>query len=148
VQRLWQQARLQVRKQSRKRRHQHTTKKAPLQANYPGHVWSYDFVKDQTQNGVPLRILTVMDEFTREGLAIEVASSMPAQRVIAVLERFQLQPDGVDIVLLVAGAEQSLCYGAKGVVLPIPRDELANASAVVLLVHVQPPWPEPRAHTG
>jgi putative transposase len=38
-------------------------------------------------SGSPLRILPVMDEFTREGLAIEVGSSMPAARVIGVLER-------------------------------------------------------------
>ena len=86
VQRLWQRARLQVRKPTRKRRH-HATKKTPLKASHPGHVWTYDFLKDRTQNGVAIRILTVMDEFTREGLAIEVATSLPAWRVIAVLER-------------------------------------------------------------
>jgi putative transposase len=86
VQRLWQQARLQVRKQPRKRGG-HRAKATPVQADYPCHVWSYDFVKDQTQHGTPLRILTVMDEFTREGLAIAVGSSMLAERVIEVLKR-------------------------------------------------------------
>ncbi len=86
MQRLWQRARLQVRKQPRKRTRQ-ASKQMPTQAQHPGHVWSYDFLKDRTQNGAPLRILTVMDEFTREGLAIEVASSMPARRVMQILER-------------------------------------------------------------
>jgi len=86
VQRLWQRARLQVRKQPRKRRGQRANA-TPVPANYPGHVWSYDFLKDQTHNGAPLRILTLMDEFTRQGLAITVGSSMPAERVIEVLTR-------------------------------------------------------------
>jgi putative transposase len=50
-------------------------------------VWTYDFLEDRTQQGTRLRILTVMDEFTREGLAIEVATSLPARRVIEVLAR-------------------------------------------------------------
>jgi putative transposase len=44
-------------------------------------------VKDRCLDGKPLRILTVMDEFTREGLAIEVRRSFPAQQVVAVLAR-------------------------------------------------------------
>jgi putative transposase len=86
IQRLWQRARLQVGKPRRKRRH---TKRGelPVKATHPNHVWTYDFLLDHCQNGSVLRILTVMDEFTREGLAIEVATSIPAQRVIAVLER-------------------------------------------------------------
>jgi len=39
-----------------------------MQAAYPGHIWAYDFVEDALADGTPLRILTVMDEFTREGL--------------------------------------------------------------------------------
>lgn len=41
-----------------------------MQAAYPGHIWADDFVEDALADGTPLRILTVMDEFTREGLAI------------------------------------------------------------------------------
>jgi len=86
IHRLWKQARLQVRKRPRKRRRR-PTGELPVKATYPGHVWTYDFVEDRCQNGTVLRMLTVMDEFTREGLAIEVATSIPAQRVIRVLER-------------------------------------------------------------
>ena len=56
-----------------------------VQATYPGHVWAYDFVEDAVADGTPLRILTVMDEFTREGLAIDVAVTTSAERVIGVL---------------------------------------------------------------
>jgi putative transposase len=90
VQRLWQQARLQVRKQPRKRRGgtgKRGAQTPPVKASYLGHVWTYDFLEDRTLKGTLLRILTVMDEFTREGLAIEVANSLPARRVIEVLAR-------------------------------------------------------------
>ena len=90
VQRLWQRAHLQVRKQPRKRRGgigTRTGQMPPVKASYPGHVWTYDFLEDRTLKGTLLRILTVMDEFTREGLAIEVATSLPVRRVIEVLAR-------------------------------------------------------------
>ena len=62
-----------------------------LQATYPGHIWAYDFVEDALMDGTPLRILTVMDEFTREGLAIDVARTTSAERVIGVLSALVAQ---------------------------------------------------------
>lgn len=41
-----------------------------LRADRPNHVWSYDFVEDRTQDGKKFRMLCVIDEFTREALAI------------------------------------------------------------------------------
>ena len=41
-------------------------------AEYPNHVWSYDFVMERTQDGRPLNLRTVVDEYTRECLAIAV----------------------------------------------------------------------------
>ncbi len=83
IRRLWQRQRLQVRRMVRKR----LRRRPPLrmQAAYPGHIWAYDFVEDAVIDGTPLRILTVMDEFTREGLAIDVALTTSAERVIGVL---------------------------------------------------------------
>jgi putative transposase len=83
VHRLWKRARLQV--QRPKRRRQHRERPLPLAAAYPNHVWAYDFVEDQDVHGHILRMLTVMDEFTREGLAIDVDTSTSAERVIGVL---------------------------------------------------------------
>ena len=57
--------------------------KRPLR---PNHIWSYDFVEDRTERGRKLRLLVVIDEFTRESLAIEVAWSFTAQRVVEVLQ--------------------------------------------------------------
>jgi len=45
---------------------------------YPNHVWSYDFVEDRTERGGKLRILAIIDEYTRECLPIRVEPSIPA----------------------------------------------------------------------
>jgi putative transposase len=83
VHRLWKRAHLQV--QRPKHRRQRRERPAPLAAAYPSHVWAYDFVEDRDSHDNVLRILTVMDEFTREGLAIDVELTTSAERVISVL---------------------------------------------------------------
>src|SRR5262249_4233881 len=60
---------------------------APLAAAYPSYVWACDFVEDRDTHGKALHILTVMDEFTREGLDIEAARTTSAEQVISVLEQ-------------------------------------------------------------
>ena len=87
VQRLWQLAGLQVPLRRRVRRRAAEPKRAPLQAEYPNHVWTYDFMEDATADGRKLRLLTVVDEFTRECLAIDVARNFPSAAVITVLAR-------------------------------------------------------------
>jgi len=79
VHRLWKRARLQVKRAIRRRPRRN--RPAPQSAVYPNHVWAYDFVEDRALNGSTLRILTVMDEFTREGLDIDVDTSSSAERV-------------------------------------------------------------------
>ena len=49
------------------------------------HVWSYDFLTDRTEDGRPLKILAVIDEFTRESLALEVGRSFTAPAVVETL---------------------------------------------------------------
>ena len=58
-----------------------------LRATHPNHVWSYDFVFDWCANGQKLKCLTVTDEWTKEGLAIEVDGRIRSTRVIEVLSR-------------------------------------------------------------
>ena len=53
----------------------------------PNQVWSYDFVFDRCANGQQLKCLTVTDEFTKEGLAIDVDARIRSPRVIEVLSR-------------------------------------------------------------
>jgi putative transposase len=83
VHRLWKRAQLQVKRSRRSRRRREQTDR--VVAAYPNHIWAYDFVQDHDQYGNTLYILTVMDEFTREGLAIDGALDTSAERVIGVL---------------------------------------------------------------
>jgi transposase InsO family protein len=55
-------------------------------AEYPNHVWSYDFLEDRTERGGKLRILVIVDEYTRECLAVRIAPSIPARAVVDALE--------------------------------------------------------------
>ena len=59
----------------------------PLPAIGPNQMWAYDFVFDRCANGQQLKCLTVIDEYTRECLAIDVAGSIRSGRVIEVLSR-------------------------------------------------------------
>jgi putative transposase len=72
--RLWKRATLQVRKVTRKRGLARAAS-LPAQATHPGPVWTDDFLHDRGLKGTPLKVLTIMDECTREGLALEVATS-------------------------------------------------------------------------
>ena len=56
-----------------------------LRPEFPKHVWSYDFMQDRTHNGVPYRVLNVIDEFTRECLAVKVARNLTHRDVLEVL---------------------------------------------------------------
>lgn len=56
-----------------------------LRPEGPGHVWAYDFVEDRTHDGRKFRMLTVIDEFTRECLAITVARRLNSDDVLATL---------------------------------------------------------------
>ena len=56
-----------------------------LRPEYPNHVWSYDFVEDRTHDGRKYRMLNIIDEFTRECLAIRVNRKLNSTDVIDVL---------------------------------------------------------------
>ena len=53
----------------------------------PNHTWSMDFMHDQLEDGRTVRLFNVIDDFNREGLGIEIDFSLPAERVIRVLEQ-------------------------------------------------------------
>ena len=81
--RLWADAGLQVPKKRRRRRC--AAQIRPLTPLNRNSVWSYDFVYDACANGQKLKCLTVIDEYTRECLAIDVAGSIRSSRVVEVL---------------------------------------------------------------
>ena len=84
--RLWRLAGLQLPRR-RPRRRVASSRPRPLPATGPNHLWAYDFVYDACANGQQLKCLTVIDEFTRECLAIDVAGSIRSARVIELLSR-------------------------------------------------------------
>jgi putative transposase len=84
--RLWRTAQLQV-PRKRPRRRISTGRPRPQAPTGANEVWSYDFVFDTCANGQQLKCLTVTDEWTKEGLAIEVDGSIRSGRVIEVLSR-------------------------------------------------------------
>jgi putative transposase len=91
VQRLWREEglRVPVRKRKRKRRRlgESTVPAARLRAERPNHVWAFDFQFDQTADGRALKLLNIVDEFTRESLAMLVQRSIDAETVVQELER-------------------------------------------------------------
>lgn len=78
---------LRVPQKAPKRRRRGSSTTDPHEALSPNHVWSYDFVADQTTDGKTLRFLTVIDEFTRQGLWIECARHLTSVDVVRVLEQ-------------------------------------------------------------
>jgi putative transposase len=85
VYRVWRQEQLSLARR-RPRRRRRGMGSVPQAASHPNHVWTYDFLEDCCSNGPKLRILTVVDEFTRECLAIRTERYFPAWKVQRVLE--------------------------------------------------------------
>lgn len=86
VARLYREEGLAVRRRSRKRLAREGRGAVPAPVR-PNQRWGLDFVSDALAGGRRLRLLCVLDLFTREALAIEVDVSLPGPRVVAVLER-------------------------------------------------------------
>jgi transposase InsO family protein len=89
VQRLWTEEGLKVPEKQRKRRRlpRGTSDNGCTRsrAEHRNHVWSYDFVMDRTEDGRRLKMMPVVDEHTRECLAIEVERSITAEDVVGTL---------------------------------------------------------------
>ena len=86
--RLWRANGLKVPRKKRKKRRLGASENGCVRHRAKGkdHVWAWDFIHDKTAAGGPLKWLSVVDEFTRECIALEVERSMPAAGVIRVLE--------------------------------------------------------------
>jgi putative transposase len=88
VHRLWRREGLKVPQMQRKRRRLGHSENSCTRrrAERPDHVWSYDFLHDQTADGRGLKMLPIVDEYTRECLTIEVERGMDAEDVVSTLE--------------------------------------------------------------
>ena len=85
LERLWRREGLRVPRKTLRRRHLWAADGSCTRrrAERPNHVWSYDFVSDRTHDGRPLRLLTIVDEYTRECLSIDVARRLRSDDVLA-----------------------------------------------------------------
>jgi putative transposase len=90
VHRLWREADLKVpagRRRKRQRLGSSENSVARRRAEYLGHLWSYDFAMDATEDGRRLKMMPVVDEYSRECLALEVERSITSEEVVKTLDR-------------------------------------------------------------
>jgi len=128
--RLWRVAGLQLPRR-RPRRRIATSRPRPLPAAGPNQVWAYDFVHDACANGQKLKCLTVIDEFTRECLAIDVAGSIRSVRVIEVLTRL-ISEHGAPMFLRSDNGPEFVSHAILG--------WLAEAKIETALIDPGKPW--------
>jgi putative transposase len=86
VYRLWRKEGLSLPRR-RPRKRVRTKSLRPLAPKQAGKVWAYDFVFDSCANGQKLKMLTIVDEYTRECLGVEVDGRINSPRVVEVLEK-------------------------------------------------------------
>ena len=85
VERLWRKSGFQVPQRPKKRKIK-SGRSVPCQAERPNHVWSYDFQQDCLLSGRKIRLLNILDEFTREWLSVTVGVSLTSQAVLSALK--------------------------------------------------------------
>ena len=87
IERLWREEGLQLpeRHKKRKRLYHHDASVIRLRPQYPNHIWSVDLVQDRLGGGRLYKMLTVLDEYTREALSATVATRMGAHEVLEAL---------------------------------------------------------------
>jgi putative transposase len=135
VHRLWVREGLKVPKKQRKRRLTGSAGNGIgcRAAEHPDHVWCYDFTFDQTMDGRRLKMLCVVDEFTRECLLIRVERSIPAEGVVESLASL-LESRGGD------GPEHLRSDNGSEFVAGAVRDWLRDAGAATLYIEPGSPW--------
>ena len=87
VYRLYREEGLVLRTKRPRRRKMIVHREARIQPKRPNEAWSLDFIHDELSNGQKFRALTVVDIFTREGLAIEVGHRLRGENVVEVLNK-------------------------------------------------------------
>ncbi len=133
VQRLWRAEGLKVPQKQRKRRRPGSSANSCVRrrAKHPNHVWSYDFVLDQTEDGRALKWLPVVDEFTRECLTLEVERHMTGNDVARDLERLMAERGEPGFIRSDNGPE----FIARAV-----RQWLEQAGVKTLYIEQGSPW--------
>ena len=102
-----------------------------LRPSWPNHVWAYDFVMARTHDGRAFRMLTIIDEYTRECLAIDVARRLRSDDVLYCLAELFVDRGPPDHIRSDNGAE----FTATAV-----RDWLARVGVKTLYIEPGSPW--------
>lgn len=134
IHRIWKSEGLSLPKKRPKRRHRGPRSEVVQKAEHPNHVWSYDFLEDRTENGNRLRLLVVLDEFTRKSLEIRVERSINSQRVIDILDWLFLIHGMPEYIRSDNGPE----FVAEAV-----KKWLANLGCHTLYIKPGSPWENP-----
>jgi len=129
--RLWKQEKLSLpKKRPRKARAKATLGIMP-KAERANQVWTYDFVFDQSLSGKSLKMLTLIDEYTRECLALEVGISIRSEKVRRILQRVCLKKGQPEMIRSDNGSE----FIGKAV-----NDWLAENGIKPLFIEPGKPW--------
>jgi len=133
VERIWRQEGLKVPAKQPKRRRLWLGDGSciRLRPTHRNHVWSYDFVMDRTADGRVIRMLTIVDEFTRESLAIDVARKLTSEDVLERLSDLFVRRGVPDHIRSDNGSE----FTAKRV-----REWLKRVGVKTLYIEPGSPW--------
>jgi transposase InsO family protein len=102
-----------------------------LRPEHRNHVWAYDIVHERTHDGRALRMLTIVDEYTRESLAIEVGRRLTSREVLSTLTRLFLRRGVPEYIRSDNGPE----FAAKAV-----RKWLGRLDVGTLFIEPGSPW--------
>ncbi len=133
VERLWRREGLKVPQKQPKRRRLWLNDGScvRLRPQHKNHVWSYDFVQDRTHDGRAFRMLTLIDEYTRECLAIDVGRQLTSEDVLERLSDLFVRRGVPDHIRSDNGSE----FTAGKV-----RDWLARVGVKTLFIEPGSPW--------
>lgn len=134
VHRIWKEEGLSLPRKRPRRRSYGPAGEIYRRAEHVNHVWTYDICEDRTERGRRLRLLSVVDEYTRECLAIEVAPSIGGTQVVQMLEWLALTRGMPAHIRSDNGPE----FIAKAV-----RKWLAQAGCQTIFITRGSPWENP-----
>ena len=131
MQRLWREEGLRVPQKTRKRRRTGDREAQWLRAERPNELWALDYQYDQTADGRMLRLLNIVDEFTREVLAIRVDRSITAEQTVSVL----------DAIVAERGAPANLrCDNETELTAHALRDWCTRSTVSIRYIEPGAPW--------
>ncbi len=120
-----------VRSPRKRRRRQGQSTASPTRAVQPNHVWSWDFVADRTDRGGPLRIMTLIDEHTRQCLAIKAARSLKSADVVEVLNQ-AIRENGTPQCIRSDNGSEFIAHKVK--------EELQRQKIAIVYIDPGSPW--------